>query len=333
MPITYKKYLPNVLKRKLRSFNVLFCTYWNYSKDANLYLKARRNKTKASYDSYVFATAHSLEKGLSLNKRRSDFGEAKVQNLLTFLHVNHWNLSKTSIEMALGALTTYKEFRLKENNSTELTNEITRLCTFISVTYNIRLDLGGTYEIRRESLEHLQSFNFEKFLKSRKSIRHFHESFSENDIQKVKQSAELAILTPSQCNRQSSKVHVFTNRTLIHELLKIQDGATGFSEEVPCLAVITNDLSYWQSPSQRNQAWLDGGLFGMTFILGLHSNGLATCTLNMAKNFVDEKIFKETANINEYERVLFLVAIGNYPEIFRVAKSHRYSADDFYKLH
>ncbi|NKS28501.1 hypothetical protein GS505_22590 [Rhodococcus hoagii] len=89
---------------------------------------------------------------------------------------------------------------------------------------------------------------------------------------------------PAVCNRQFGRLHVFTDRSDIRKVLEIQGGATRFADEITGLAIVTTSLrSYWDD-TQRNQAWVDGGLFAMSFIFGLHAQGLGSVSLNWSKS-------------------------------------------------
>jgi len=97
----------------------------------------------------------------------------------------------------------------------------------------------------------------------------------------------------------------------------------GFGEDIPVLLVLTSDLEWFVSAQERNQAWIDGGMFAMSLVLALHSFGLGTCCLNWcATPEQDEKLHSALA-IPESHVVTMMIAVEHLPEVFRVTRSNR----------
>lgn len=326
--------LPKFVKRLIRDYQKRIGIYTNFLRDAKLFNKYSRGQRlgKDTVDALLFINAHSIEKGLSLGNRKTDFGEIKALNLAKLLLRRGDEASETAKSKALGTLRSYLDFREPVLQATSDFRDIQNLYNTMAEKNTGPIKGGVKEHTGPLASENLRN-TFEEFLKTRKSVRHFSPRFSEDDHDRVKNAATLASLAPSQCNRQSSKIHIYRNTRQIQKLLGIQAGTRGFSEEIPCLAAITNQLNYWKGSAQRNQAWVDGGIFGMTFLLALHSQNFATCTLNMAKTFEDEKKFKAIAHIPESERLLFLIAVGNFPAKYRTAISARIPVEKYCTIH
>jgi len=85
------------------------------------------------------------------------------------------------------------------------------------------------------------------FLDGRFSARDFApRSLNDPEIAAV---IELAQRAPSQCNRQSTRIHVYRNRAKIAKLLELQGGARGFAEAVPTLFIVTSEITAWGARS------------------------------------------------------------------------------------
>ena len=149
----------------------------------------------------------------------------------------------------------------------------------------------------------------------------------------IKAVISIALKTPSVCNRQSWKVHAYSNKAHMQQLLNIQSGSRGFGEQASSVLVITSDLSSFVDVSERYQAWIDGGMFSMSVCLSLHAQGLGTCCLNWSKLPADDFAMRKVANIELQEQIIMLIAVGTLPEQFNVAYSARKPIDQALQFH
>ena len=172
---------------------------------------------------------------------------------------------------------------------------------------------------------------FCKFVKYRNSVRSYESTIVPTEI--IEKLIKISQFAPSQCNRQSVKIHVFQNYDLIQKLLKIQSGCETFRKDVHNLAVLTSDLSSWDGSNERNQPYIDGGIFLMMFLLSLESFGLASCSLNLALNFNKSTFFKNTADIPSNETLISAVSFGFPKEISYICSSRRVPIKNILKFH
>jgi nitroreductase len=162
---------------------------------------------------------------------------------------------------------------------------------------------------------------FASLVRSRRSVRRFApRSLPEGALW---QAVELARHSPSVCNRSGSRVWVATDAPLRQQLLRHQDGHQGFAEEAAALALVTVDTSVFHTVGERHQAWVDGGLFAMTFVHALHAQGLGTCCLNWSVEPAADRALKRQAGLPPGETVVMMVAIGILPDHYTVAHSPR----------
>ena len=88
---------------------------------------------------------------------------------------------------------------------------------------------------------------------------------------------ELAQRTPSACNRQGWKTHVFLGDKSV-ELVKWQGGARGFENEIKGAILVTANLKAFLF-YEVHQAYIDGGLYAMNLVNALQYSGFGSIPL------------------------------------------------------
>lgn len=258
---------------------------------------------------------HRIEKGLALSQPKHPFGEGVKSRIELGLRrpLAHKELPEVvgHAESALMALEGW-------NTREEIPQTVSPTVRSRSVWEPI-LDADA-----QAVLEH--------FFSTRRSVRAFDTS-KEVDFAAVRQAATMALTTPSVCNRQAWRLHVFTQNEDVSRVIRHQNGNAGFGGAVPALAVVTVDTRLFAGAAERHQRWIDGGLFAMNFAHGLHAQGLATCMLNWSmKNDASNRL-RESAGIAAHEDIVMLIAIGHTENEFRVARSPRRSLGDVLEMH
>lgn len=271
--------------------------------------------------------AHTIEKGLALPNPRPYFGVGKINGLLDMNE--NWSPpdGDLSRSMLIAALRDYQEaFRHLPVPNVVLFN---RINTFLSDK-----DVNGAVGGSRKGIFRASEANFAAitFLQSRFSVREFDsKQISEEELFKI---VTLAQRAPSQCNRQSSRLHIYRDRSKIDQLLALQGGARGFSDQVPNLFVVTSEITAWGGPQQRNQPYVDGGIYATMLLLSLDALGFVSCPLNLAISNRTERTIKAIGEIPSRERLIVMVAAGYPPDhMISAAQSPRWPANAIYKLH
>ena len=283
--------------------------------------------TQEKLNALITLAYHNIEKGLSLRSPRPLFGRAAIRRLNVRLqrYVTEFGWTK-SASVALNVLNEYRHFNLtKGKEDPELEKIITSLLN-IKVAPNAGEKKGGTKILNKEEIHAACKVDLSSFFAMRSSVRNYsQENVAEIDIVAA---VKMAQKTPSVCNRQSGRVTAVNNKELINNLLNLQGGARGFDDQVPCLLIITSDLSSFQAPAERYQCWIDGGLFAMSLIYALHSLGLGTCCLNWSKMpHQDEALYSMLPHC-QGERVIMMLAVGHYPDSLTVPQSASPAMDD-----
>lgn len=302
-----------------------------YGRDFSLYMKHNRfsplaNDRKRAYYKLIIET-HSIEKGLSLSNPKPLFGKQKVRDIMALLGQYDSGYSSFPQEMALGALNTYVKVHRAQGVDDPLITDVEHFLEQQDTTSG-ELSSG----IRAFDFPLRDPSDASALLATRSSCRMF--ETRPIPAETLERIVSLAQRAPSQCNRQSSQVHVYQDPADIEKLLLLQGGSRGFAESVGNLMVVTSDVAAWSGPGQRNQPYVDGALFAMGLLLAAHSLDLLGCPLNLAVTNAVERQIKDTGRIPEDERLIMMIAIG-YPKngSLTVASSPRRALSEVFHLH
>ena len=277
--------------------------------------RTERQKRHALYKAY-----HGVEKGLSLAEPRPNFGAAKVKSLInttgTFITAH----GTAHAAPAVSALHFYDRF----NRSHDITNPA--LDAFLGQHPDD--GTGGTETVRAQDLHAIVANVGHDFFWSRHSVRNF--SDRPVEMEDIRAAVEMARKTPTVCNRQGVRVHVFEKA---QEALDWQPGNRGFGHLASCGLVVTADMQAFSSPGERNQPYVDGGMFSMSLLYALHAQGLGACPLAWSASRKYDREVREALGIPDSEAIIMMIAVGHLPEEFQTARSHRMPLDHFMVVH
>ena len=256
----------------------------------------------------VMLTVHQLEKGLSFTESARIFGEEKALHIVKVLHQfikKYGNHQVVSI-----ATNVLKEY-LDNPNSTKNEHARKTIIKFIDANK----ECLGLYKTGTKIVSKPQEFQVEdikNFFFSRSSVR----EYSDDPItdEEIKNVMEFATCTPTACNRQTSRVHVFRNKDAMSKLIENQLGNQNWCDNATAIFVITTNISYFNSSYEHVQAFIDGGLFAMNFDWGLHLYHIASCYKMYVRLPEIDKEFHELSGIPENEFPIVLILAGHYKE-------------------
>ena len=222
---------------------------------------------------------HTIEKGLSMRNPKKGFGQQKAINLLDRLNkymTIYYEQDPSFMDYPLSTISNYIQYT--KSNGVEIPAIETKFHKVVlrlkDGKYNC-IPSGIVPETKAHILDKCNS-DFESLLYSRHSLRYFtNEVVSKNDIEKA---LTLAQRTPSACNRQGWRTHVYLNEKS-HELLEWQGGCHGFEHDIHTAILVTANLKAFLS-YEVFQAYVDGGLYAMNLINALHSMGVGTIPLS-----------------------------------------------------
>ena len=276
----------------------------------------------------VMVNTHVIEKGLTMPEVRLGFGYTKIEKLIDdcFLYLQKYNNGEIDyhIKHAVEVLNEYKEYHFNYGYELDKTIllRINQLSDKSTITSHSRQFCKDKSQIFASSYS-----CFEDFALSRKSVRGY--SNEKISLQKIHQAVELSKYAPCSCNRQSSRVHVFTNQKHVNDILNFQGGNKGFGHLATMVIVITVDLSYYHAVFERNEPLIDGGIFAMNLIYALHSKGIATCSLNTCFSKKRELQLRKIAAIPKSESLIMMIACGLPLQTIKYTVSGKYPTSSF----
>nr|WP_268820431.1 nitroreductase family protein [Paraglaciecola sp. G1-23] len=191
---------------------------------------------------------------------------------------------------------------------------------------------SNSEHVSKNITEYFGDYKFDDLCFDRASVRQFDlsKSISKEEIEAL---IEPVIKTPSVCNRQHCRVKIITEKNLVLDLLKLQNGNRGFTEDIPALAIVTSDISFFVKPEERNQAFVDGGMFAMSLLYSMQNKGFVACPLNWSANIKNDKALYKFNILENKESVIMFIAFGRPLETISFAKSPRKSLKNFYAMY
>jgi nitroreductase len=276
----------------------------------------------------IVIETHTIEKGLSLPEPRTLFGKEKIAYVMAALDRYSASRSTFPAEMGVGALRSYLEHHRNLGVSNSFLDQVAafverwqgEMCT---------IPTGGVKGYRAW-LD--ATSGPEWLLISRSSVRMLSPAPLRRGL--IEEVVRLAQKAPSQCNRQATKVHAYQRPDQIQSLLALQGGSKGFSRNVGNLLVVSSEIAAWGGPGQRNQPFVDGGLFAMSLLSACHVLGLGACPLNLAVTNARENQIRKVGEIPAGERLVMMIAMGIPLEgELRVASSPRRNVQEVLRLH
>lgn len=276
--------------------------------------------SKQNLASRVTESYHNIEKGLSLPHPRPGFGAEAIRRLVDYIQAYRDMYGDDDlVRAAAGTLDAYLRFNRAAGVDEAAIPDYRSISGLLLAVGEP--PSGGTKVLRRSDvLTAVQNVD-ERFFASRSSVRQFaDEPVDEDDVVFAVRAAQKS---PAVCNRQFSRVYIISSREDIRRALSIQGGARGFAESVPMLAVITTNVRNFWAAGERMQPWTDGGMFAMSFVLGLHARALGSVCLNWSKTAVTDREFHAAFDIPDEEVIVMLIAFGKLRDEYAVALSPR----------
>lgn len=282
--------------------------------------------TKNNLRSVITAKYHEIEKGLSLPAPRKGFGAEKIDDLTALMREYLGRYGKDDfIRAPASTLAAYARF-----NEAQGLSEYPRRDKLEAMLRELgeapEFTMGGVVRVSSDHIAEVTDPVRDEFFLRRYSIR----QFSGKPVERadIDAAVTIALKSPAVCNRQDGYVHVVEDKQLIKKMTDMHGGARGFADQIDKLLVITNKLSNFWECGERNQCWIDGGLFAMSLILGLHARGIGSCCLNWSKRAEDDKAMRSLLGLPDSEVIIMLLAVGSIPEQLNVAYSYRKPLDE-----
>jgi nitroreductase len=287
--------------------------YINYSSLINKYdseCKIKGRLTKAY---------HVVEKGLTMPETRVGFGIANIDELIKLCNLyisKKYDLNALELVHSVKMLNEYIDYHHDKKFKIDVSIQ--------SKIKLLSLQTGIDQTAHQKSISRLDFFNksnapFDEFCSSRHSIRNF--ISKDIPLQLLHHCVELSQHTPSACNRQPNRIYIVKNKSLIIQILSLQSGNRGFGNLTNSLLILTADISVFHDAYERNELYLNSGMYSMSVINALHFYQIGSCALNWSVSVAKHKQLRKLVNIPSNETITLLIACGYVPDEFKVSQS------------
>jgi len=301
-----------------RAFLYDYIRYRKYS-----YYYPRESNDLPNLNAMIFREAHGLEKGLSLPEVRLGYGTERINKIISLMIKYDAQGGRTddlAIQKARSVLGAYIRFHdEKKYDIGERREELLRWA-------DMQCGIGGYFKTTRGELEEMASGDFAECALSRCSVRDYSAEKVPRGL--ICEAVDIARKTPSVCNRQPWHLYIVDDDVVKGELVKLQDGGGGFGDKAAFLAIVTTDLKSFIGWGERNEAFVDGGLFAMSLLYAFHYKKLGACPLNWMVTPEKDRRVRELIRIKPSENIIMIISAGKISEKVRIAKSVRKSVSD-----
>ncbi|MFT4901577.1 MAG: nitroreductase [Lentimonas sp.] len=283
-------------------------------------------RNQSHLESDIIRRYHVIEKGLSMGDFRPRFGADMVRELLDLLYEwerNQYSCEGSQIRAARATLQAYAD------RHAELGLDVSDLLAGFDCPAAGCATGGGVRLLQPLSPADFSAF--ERIVETRHSVRDFEKGrIPEQEL--IDSALRLAIQSPSVCNRQTWRVHIYQGERA-QEVLRHQNGNRGFGPDIPMVLIITSDLRYFMGAIERYQGWIDGGMFSMSLLLALHAQGLGAIPLNWSVLNRQDRRMRKVAGIPASQRIIMLVGCGYSRPGALVPQSARMPLERFVARH
>ena len=278
-------------------------------------------RERQNLEAHIRLLSHMLEYGLSLSDPRAGFGVDKVRLLAA--EVSHYIESygpDAATDNGLGVLAAYVAYNAA--NGADVREAQKLLDDLLASDAASSPCVAGSEAVSARAIRAAASCDFMGFMAARHSVRQYDRA-RPVEAERIERAVTAAMQSPSSCNRQTTKVLAFTDRDSIRRVLSHHQGNRGFGDQLGGVFVVTVDLRNWNTIGERNQGWVDGGMFAMTLALGLHAEGLGACMLNWSATMEEDRAMRGLLGLDDSHVIITLIGFGHMVESFSVPVSRR----------
>ncbi len=288
-----------------------------------VFIKSMSNTSRKDGDRAMLSNlkirTHALEKGMSIGAVKKGFGKIKAISLMddlqTFLDICG---DREFVGESVSVIREYVAFNKRMGaDMSDIENKLGSFCERNKVEF---CQGGGIFFVTHSNVQAEATENYEHLSQARFAVRDY--GSAPIDIDKIKKALALCERTPSACNRQSWRIHIYTEKKLRDNLFIQQLGCNGFYEDMQCAILICGDAGCYAFP-EFNTPYVDGGIYAMNLMYALNYYDLACIPLTLDLSVSKINILKKEMHLPQNELPVLLIGVGSYKENFKVACSNR----------
>ena len=304
-----------------------------YNKERRQVIEAAVVESEGRLVGRIVRYVHSVEKGLSIESPRAEFGYEKIKTLYAWVK-EYLALSpsdKTCVYMAADALVAYCAYHDKIGVTSDKIKEISEIAAELA---KIKKDdqitgvFGGVLTVDKEDMTFDPAF-VENLFKTRHSFRQFKQEQVSQDL--IAKAIELAQMAPSACNRQAVRAYAMDATKFIDTYPGNLQGVGGFIDSCDKVILITGKISAYEE-FEYKQFIVSAGVFTGYLTLALHGLGLGACVVQ--RSLRPDKIWKDFCKNNKIsmdEQIICLVVVGQMNNRSIVPVSRRFETQTILK--
>jgi len=260
----------------------------------------------------IIKNYHRLEKALASPEFIPGRGLRAASDLLVALSKyssKGFDTSEIQVIVAVSVLEQFLALQVKNDETIKLNSRLQKIRGECALPLsNSSQKIGGVIK-SVDRIDLSSDSEFENLCFKRHSVRYFSNDKVQPDM--IARAVEIAQRTPSVCNRQGWHVFSITNNEILSIFRKIHKGFASKDQNLSTLLLICFSKSTFSFPEERNQGFIDGGLFSMSLIYALTDLGLATCPLNSNISFTSEKKLRSVMNLSKEYGLVMFIAVGH----------------------
>ncbi|PAT01091.1 hypothetical protein CI105_08150 [Candidatus Izimaplasma bacterium ZiA1] len=288
------------------------------------------NSSLANLEAQIIINSHSIEKGLTNINFRPGFGKRALSDLVYNMEKYSERTEVINSEVFSNAINIITAYIEKHNNLAVDVSYLKDIVQKFKVSSDLVIDCNVVNNSKSGKIKE-SHLDFFKFSNSRSSVRDYSsEIVSSKELTNV---FSLANNAPSACNRQPWQVHVISDKNKITEVLTLQKGLKGYGTNIQKLLLITSDNRFFSNVHERNQGFIDAGMYSMNLLYAFKYYGIGTCALNAELSKNTEKLIRDILSIKNYENLVMFISVGKYPNDFKTTKSPKKSINSYIKYH
>lgn len=300
------------LKRPAKWLRDSYLLIINYSQDMINYYRYSNvfsDKKIEKIESDIIMSYHSIEKGFLYKKKKEGFSKLKIVSLISQLkRLNNFHILKINTQMSAAINILLKYYEYHECKNIDISGFFDKDDYLWLLTLVKKEKFEPVYCVSKSDFYKNTSEEFDRFSYSRKSIRDFSAEVVSNNL--ILKAISLANNAPSVCNRQSCKNYIIQDKNNIDKILKLQGGFTGYEKNVNRLIILVSNKNYFFSIGERNQLYIDGGIYLMNLLYALHFFNIAACPANWGKCVKEDKLVREIVDLPFNEQIICIIPIG-----------------------